>query len=450
MAAAAVSCPQCGSKQIWKDGIRYVREKEVQRYVCRSCGFRFSESTAQFQVKVDVAGEVPESFKSSQNHAESAVLGVDASFKKASDYSPFSFGENIGSHDDSLASRVEKTLNSLRFYNRKCQVRVTETQGAKNLAEVESRTEKQAAGATTKPTEADKKGLIFQFAWWLKKQGYKNSTVFTRVRNLKRLVKLGANIYNPESVKETIARQTWSVSTKANITDAYHTFTRFIGLTWAPPRYREERSFPFIPTEVEIDTLIASCGNKTASFLQTLKETAMRAGEAFSLEWIDVDMERRLINLRRPEKYSNPRIFKVSAKLIDMLNQLPRKSERVFGTTTLGSLRGTFCASRKKTSKKLANPRIHKISFHTIRHWKATMEYHKTKDIMYVQSMLGHKRINNTQIYINLEQAIFSEGGNSEYTSRIAKTVKGARALLEAGFEYVTDMDGFKIFRKRK
>ena len=31
-----------------------------------------------------------------------------------------------------------------------------------------------------------------------------------------------------------------------------------------------------------------------------------------------------------------------------------------------------------------------------------------------------------------------------------AKTVKGARALLKAGFEYVTNIKGKKIFRKRK
>jgi len=150
----------------------------------------------------------------------------------------------------------------------------------------------------------------------------------------------------------------------------------------------------------------------------------MRAGEAFKLEWIDVDMKRRLITLGHPEKGSNPRIFKVSAKLIDMLNQLPRKTEWVFKvneTTPLCSIRVTFSESRKKAAKKLANPRIQKISFHTFRHRKATMEYHKTKDILHVQSMLGHKRINNTQIYINLEQAIFSEGENSEYTTRIAK-----------------------------
>jgi hypothetical protein len=39
---------------------------------------------------------------------------------------------------------------------------------------------------------------------------------------------------------------------------------------------------------------------------------------------------------------------------------------------------------------------------------------------------------------------------NGECTTRVAKTAKGARALLEVGFEYVTDMDGYKLFRKRK
>jgi integrase len=322
------------------------------------------------------------------------------------------------------------------------------------LAEVETRIEKRVAGATTKLSQAEVKGKIIEYAWWLKKEGYADSTVHVRSRNLRRLAKLGANIYDPESVKETIANQTsWSVSSKANIVDAYHTFTRMLGVTWTPPRYKHDRSFPFIPTEAEIDQLIASCGNKTATFLQTLKETGMRAGEAYRLEWVDIDTERRLINLRRPEKGSNPRIFKVSAKLIDMLNQLPRKTKRVFKSTqlaTVDSLRVTFCASRKKAAKKLANPRIMSIHFHTFRHWEATMEYHRTKDIMHVQSMLGHKRINNTQIYINLEQAIFSEGDGSEYATRVAKTVRAARALLEAGFEYVTDMDGFKLFRKRK
>jgi hypothetical protein len=67
-----------------------------------------------------------------------------------------------------------------------------------------------------------------------------------------------------------------------------------------------------------------------------------------------------------------------------------------------------------------------------------------------MHAFLGHKSLRNTELYINLEQAIFSEGENSEYTTRIAKTIKGARALLAAGFKYVPDMHGYKLFRKRK
>jgi transposase-like protein len=37
-----IVCPDCGSRRCWKDGIRYTRYGEVQRYMCRDCGYRFS------------------------------------------------------------------------------------------------------------------------------------------------------------------------------------------------------------------------------------------------------------------------------------------------------------------------------------------------------------------------------------------------------------------------
>ena len=73
------------------------------------------------------------------------------------------------------------------------------------------------------------------------------------------------------------------------------------------------------------------------------------------------------------------------------------------------------------------------------------MEYHKTKDILHVKQMLGHKRIENTMIYTQL---ISFE--SDQFHVRTAKTLKEACKLMEVGFEYVTDMDSCKIFRKRK
>jgi integrase len=39
-----VVCPECGSERLYKDGLRYTNEGQVQRYLCRNCGYRFSEN----------------------------------------------------------------------------------------------------------------------------------------------------------------------------------------------------------------------------------------------------------------------------------------------------------------------------------------------------------------------------------------------------------------------
>ena len=80
---------------------------------------------------------------------------------------------------------------------------------------------------------------------------------------MKKLLKLGANIANPESVKDSIARQEqWSTNTKLNHVNVYTNFLKSKGLTWKPPVYKETRTLPFIPTETELDQLIACCGKK--------------------------------------------------------------------------------------------------------------------------------------------------------------------------------------------
>ena len=37
-----------------------------------------------------------------------------------------------------------------------------------------------------------------------------------------------------------------------------------------------------------------------------------------------------------------------------------------------------------------------------------------------------------------------------EYVCKVARTVEEAKNLVEDGFDYVTDMDDLKLFRKRK
>ncbi len=135
---------------------------------------------------------------------------------------------------------------------------------------------------------------------------------------------------------------------------------------------------PFIPYEEEIDALISGCGRKTAAFLKLLKETGMRFGEAWRLKWTDIDFKNNIITCNDPEKGSRPRVFKVSAELTAMLSKLKKKSIYVFGGAGQHAIKVSFMKQRKRLAYKLQNPRLTRISFHTIRHWKATTLYHET------------------------------------------------------------------------
>ena len=228
------------------------------------------------------------------------------------------------------------------------------------------------------------------------------------------LINRGANLAEPELVKEVIARQSWSQNRRRNVITSYTKFLAFQGLTWNPPICHVTRNIPFIPTEKEIDNLIAGCPNTVATFLQLLKETALRCGEALRLKWKNVDLERRIITLNDPEKGSNPRIFNsLSGKLLSMLNNLPKENDYLFGTRTRNSLKNTLCRTRKRLAYKLGNQRLKEIHFHTLRHWKATMLYHQTKDLLYVAEFLGHKNIENTRLYIQLEKNLFKNTSES-------------------------------------
>ncbi|MEM2946670.1 MAG: hypothetical protein QXN96_00340 [Candidatus Bathyarchaeia archaeon] len=88
------------------------------------------------------------------------------------------------------------------------------------------------------------------------------------------------------------------------------------------------------------------------------------------------------------------------------------------------------------------------MTFHTLRHWKATMEYYRTRDFPHIVELLGHKNPKNTLKYVHLAELLGLN--NDEYVCRIAKKPEEIVQLVEAGFEYVCQQDGVLFFRKRK
>jgi len=73
------------------------------------------------------------------------------------------------------------------------------------------------------------------------------------------------------------------------------------------------------------------------------------------------------------------------------------------------------------------------------------MEYHRKRDVLHVMHFLGHRSIRTTLGYRQLIGF-----ADDEYTCKVADNVEQAKQLVESGFDYVTDIDGHRLFRKRK
>src|SRR4030042_1518534 len=144
--------------------------------------------------------------------------------------------------------------------------------------------------------------------------------------------------------------------------------------------------------------------------------------------------------------YSLSRAHVAETKTIAMINNLPRTTDFIFNSTPQ-NMRNNFDKQRRRLIQTLQNPKLREIHLHTFRHWKATMEYHKTKNIKFVQYILGHKKLENTDIYthlINFE--------SDEWHVAHARNLEEENRLIEAAFEYVrySQKDEVAIYRKRK
>jgi integrase len=178
-----------------------------------------------------------------------------------------------------------------------------------------------------------------EFRTYLKNKGYSDATVKTRCKLLKLLEKRGANLIDSEDVKIVIAEQkSWCDGHKAIAVQTYSSFAQMMHIVWEPPCYINVKSLPFLPLEKEIDALISGTSPKIATSLQLIKETGMRIGETWNLRWTDLDQERATIRCR-VEKHGNPREFKVSPKLLMMLNRLQKTNVYIYGMKNISGHR---------------------------------------------------------------------------------------------------------------
>jgi hypothetical protein len=101
---------------------------------------------------------------------------------------------------------------------------------------------------------------ILQFAFCIRKTGYRNSTVQTRVRALKGPARR-TNLLDTESVKSYLANTELSENRKTKLLEDVSCFYAYLKIPFIRPRYQRIEVLPFIPLESEINQLVVRVGS---------------------------------------------------------------------------------------------------------------------------------------------------------------------------------------------
>jgi len=168
----------------------------------------------------------------------------------------------------------------------------------------------------------------------------------------------------------------------------------------------------------------------------TLARTGMRIGEAFGLQWGDVDFNGRFLTVRRgvshgrvinSTKTNRTRRVDMSLQLCDTLLKLKRqRAEETLKNGWRGVPPWVFCSEtggplfdrnwrERVFFKMLAKAGLRQIRVHDLRHTFATLLIEAGESLAYVRDQLGHTSIKTTvDIYGHL-----TPGGNREAVDRL-------------------------------
>ena len=177
-------------------------------------------------------------------------------------------------------------------------------------------------------------------------------------------------------------------------------------------RPKNSKKLPTVLSKEEIIKIISSAENKKNKLIiQVLYTSGLRVSELRNLKINDVDFNRKIITVKAG-KGKKDRITIISAVVLDNINKYLLEYKPIkylFENSQLNKKLTTRTLQIVITdSAKKAN--INKnISAHTLRHSFATHQLENGVNLRYIQSMLGHSRLETTQIYTKVAINKFSE-----------------------------------------
>jgi len=313
-------------------------------------------------------------------------------------------------------------------------------------SKAEALTRRRPPKVPTKQTE-----LIINTLITLKSNGKAENTIKSVSQNLTRISK-HADLANPEEIKQYIANakridngKPLSNGTKSKLVFCYDCLCKANKIQWEAPRYKWEQPVPIIPTTANVNKIISASTKRYATIFTILAETGSEGQELHNMHKDNIDTEQGIISSKGCKGHASGS-YKLKAHTAEMLREYIAKNPQEYPFPQPKVMSQIWRRIRNRVADNLKQPQLKKIPMKNLRNYSGAQLYYSLKDPIAVMRHLRHKKLETTMHYLRG----ITIGGEEEYTCKTATNIKDATQLIENGFEYITEMEGIKLFKKRK
>jgi hypothetical protein len=251
---------------------------------------------------------------------------------------------------------------------------------------------------------------------------------------------------NPEDVKKAIAYSKLANSSKVCFVLAYEWFCKTNGLTWEKPRYKWTLPTPIMPTTQQVERIISASTPKFATIYKLMAETGVEGEELHRTHRNQYDITQGIISIKGLKGHDSGN-YKLKPETAQLLREYMAKYTKDYPFPQPKVMSQMWITARTKAAQIHNDPTLTTIPMKNLRNYSGAQFYLKyDKDTIGTMRHLRHKKLETTMHYL---RAIVLDQ-EPEYISRTAKTIEEDQQLINAGFQYITERDGIKLYRKRK
>jgi len=228
------------------------------------------------------------------------------------------------------------------------------------------------------------------------------------ITNILQFANKGASSISAEDVRSYLEMLADSNSSASTINSAYSALKFYFGNILHRkffvniPRAKKEKKLPVVLSKDEIKRMIEVVSNqKHQCILQLLYGSGLRVSEVIKVRMSDFDFDRKLLHIKQG-KGNKDRYTIFSEKLLTILEKQKKiKEANDYLFTGYDNKKPLTVVSINNIVKQSATKaNIQKnISAHSLRHSFATHLLENGTSIRYIQALLGHARLETTQIY---------------------------------------------------